>query len=319
MPYDAQGSLLTSRRLGIFLAVAEEGSLTRAAARLALSQPAVTRELRILERGLATVLFDRLPRGVRLTEAGETLLAGARALVRLEQDTCEALGELAALGRGSLVLAASNTIGNYVLPRVIVAFHRLYPRVTIDVRITNSREVLRLLGEDRIGLGFIESEASLSEDVEAQVFASDELVPVVAPSHPLAQASRISLDEALRGIMLLREEGSGIRAAVESRLQRLGRVPADTLTLGTTEAIKDVLRAGIGLALLPRPAVATELAAGLLVVLPLRRLLMRRPLAWVKRRYRRLGPAYTVFLQKLEEVGSSESDLRMTVERRPES
>ena len=319
MPYDAQGSLLTSRRLGIFLAVAEEGSLTRAAARLALSQPAVTRELRILERGLATVLFDRLPRGVRLTEAGETLLAGARALVRLEQDTCEALGELAALGRGSLVLAASNTIGNYVLPRVIVAFHRLYPRVTIDVRITNSREVLRLLGEDRIGLGFIESEASLSGDVEAQVFASDELVPVVAPSHPLAQASRISLDEALRGIMLLREEGSGIRAAVESRLQRLGRVPADTLTLGTTEAIKDVLRAGIGLALLPRPAVATELAAGLLVVLPLRRLLMRRRLAWVKRRYRRLGPAYTVFLQKLEELGSSESDLRMTVERRLES
>lgn len=319
MSYDAQGPWLTSRRLGIFFAVAEEGSLTRAAARLALSQPAVTRELRILERGLATVLFERLPRGVRLTEAGETLLAGARALVRLEQDTCEALGELAAFGRGSLVLAASNTIGNYVLPRVIVAFHRLYPRVTIDVRITNSREVLRLLGEDRIGLGFIESEASLSGDVEAQVFASDELVPVVAPSHPLAQASRISLDEALRGIMLLREEGSGIRAAVESRLQRLGRVPADTLTLGTTEAIKDVLRAGIGLALLPRPAVATELAAGLLVVLPLRRLLMRRRLAWVKRRYRRLGPAYTVFLQKLEEVGSSESDLRMTVERRLES
>ncbi len=318
MSYDAQGSPLTSRRLGIFLAVAEEGSLTRAAARLALSQPAVTRELRMLERGLATVLFDRLPRGVRLTEAGETLLGRARALVRLEQDTCEALDELAALGRGSLALAASNTIGNYVLPRVIVAFHRLYPRVTIDVRITNSREVLRLLGEDRIGLGFIESEAPLSGDVEAQVFASDELLPVVAPSHPLAKASRISLDEALGGIMLLREEGSGIRAAVESRLRHLGRAPADTLSLGTTEAIKDVLRAGIGLALLPRPAVATELAAGLLVVLPLRRLVMRRRLAWAKRRYRRLGPAYAVFLQKLEEVGSSESDLRMAVERRRE-
>lgn len=297
-PYSRRPSL-KSRRLEVFLAIAEERSITRASARLALSQPAVTRELRLLERELGTELFDRLPRGVRLTESGELLLQHVRKLVTVENDALETLSELGQLGRGEILLAASNTIGNYILPRVIVAFHRAHPRVAITVRIVNSREVLHLLDAEEIGLGFIETLSEPGKELAVETLARDVLVPVAASSHPLARSSRLSSRDILGQIFLLREEGSGIREAVHARLRRLGLVPPDTLTLGTTEAIKDVLLGGVGVSVLPERAVSAEVASGRLIVLSLPKLRIERELYWVHRRRRRLGAAPAAFLDML--------------------
>jgi DNA-binding transcriptional LysR family regulator len=302
MTYKAQTFPLHSRRLEIFCAVAEAGSLTRAAGLLALSQPAVTRELRALERDLGTVLVDRLPRGVRLTEAGRVLLEQARKIASLERDTLEALDELATLARGRLELAASNTIGNYVLPRVIAAYHQAYPRVTINLHIVNSSTVLNLLSEERVAAGFIEGPHPRNGDFEVEILTRDELVPLVSSQHPLAASLRHSLREVLAQVFLMREEGSGVGEAIRARFDRLRLRPVDTLTLGTTEAIKDVLLSGIGVSILPRMAVSTELAAGRLIILPIPKLVISRNLVWLRPRDRRPSAALSAFRLKLDEA-----------------
>jgi DNA-binding transcriptional LysR family regulator len=302
MTHKAQNFPLHSRRLEIFYTVAEAGSLTRAAGLLALSQPAVTRELRAFERDLGTVLVDRLPRGIRLTEAGRVLLEQARKIACLERDTLEALEELDTLARGRLELAASNTIGNYVLPRVIAAYHRAYPRVTINLRIVNSSTVLDLLSEERIAAGFIESPHPKNGDFDVEILTRDELVPLVASKHPLAASLWHSLRDVLGQIFLMREEGSGVGEAIRARFDHLRFRPVDTLTLGTTEAIKDVLLSGIGVSVLPRVAVSTELAAGRLIVLPIPKLVITRNLVCLRRRHRRPSAALSAFLLKLRET-----------------
>lgn len=291
---------LLSRRLEVFRIVAEEGSITRAAARLALTQPAVTRELGLLEKEIGAPLFDRLPRGVQLNEAGRVLITYVQRCSGIADDARRALDEFMSLERGQITIAASNTIGNHFLPGVIVAFHRRHPRVTIDVRITNSREVLRFLEEDRVSLGFVETKGELPEGYEAHLLTSDEMIPVVAPFHPLTKIPRPRVRDLLVHLVLLREEGSGMRAAVLERFERLGVTPPDTLSLGTTEAIRQVLLAGVGISILPRRAVTDDLASGRLVALSIPKLVIHRELHWVKRTHRRLGRAHGVFLELLQ-------------------
>src|SRR5438093_270946 len=139
--------------LAVFHAVAREGNVSRAAERLLISQPAVSKQLKELERSFGTFLFDRLPQGMRLTAAGQTLASYANRIFALEAETQQAMDELRGLRRGRLSVGASTTIGVYLLPEVFVRFHRAYPGIQLRLEIAGSDAICRWLEQGEVQLG----------------------------------------------------------------------------------------------------------------------------------------------------------------------
>lgn len=287
------------RHLAVFHAVAQSGSISGGAARLFVSQPAVSRELGELERRLGLPLFDRLPRGVRLTEAGQLLFDYAKRIFALEEAAQSALEELAELRGGHLAIGASSTIGMYVLPAQVAEFHRRHPGINVSLDVGNTRGIEEDLLEHRIALGFIEGPAKLDE-FEAQLFMHDEIVAVVAPNHPLAIRHDLAPKDLAEVQVVLREAGSGTRVIVEQALKVHGISLAETLAMGSTEAIKRAVIAGAGIAWLSRLCIADELAAGKLAILEIRGVQITRPLyaMWLKDTH--LTPAANAFLDMLD-------------------
>jgi DNA-binding transcriptional LysR family regulator len=155
--------------LAIFHAVAEEGSLTRAAERLHVSQPAVSKQLRELEKSVGMALFHRLSKGVRLTEAGELLAGYARNLFAIEAEAEHALGELRGLERGRLTVGSSTTIGMYLLPQVLAHFHRQFPRIELHLEIANAEQIRQRLTDNTLDLAL--SEASFPRPICRRKFS----------------------------------------------------------------------------------------------------------------------------------------------------
>src|SRR4051794_29934807 len=196
--------------LAVFHAIACEGSVSRAAKRLMVSQPAVSKQLRQLERSLGGGrLFDRLPKGVRPTAAGELLAGYARRIFALEAEAVQALAELRGLRRGSLSVGASTTIGVYLLPEVFVRYRRAYPDVRMHMEVANSEVIRRRLVEGAIDVGLTEGNVK-GDELDSTVFLRDELVPIAAPGHPLARRKRpVPAATLCREPFVVRETGSG--------------------------------------------------------------------------------------------------------------
>ena len=286
--------------LAAFHAVAQAGGMTRGAERLDVSQPAVSKQVRVLERALGVHLFDRIGRRVRLSRAGELLADYARRLFTLAHDAEEAMADVRAVRRGRLVIGASTTIGTYLLPGVLAEFSRRHPQVELLVRIENTEEVHRRLAGHELDLGLTEGLVE-DEDLDAEVFHQDELVLIAAPGHRLAGQPRVALSAVREEPFILREPGSGTRAVEERTLARLKVPVRAAMALGSTEAIKRVVAEGMGLAIVSRLAVHDECPAGALVVLPVAELHIDRPLHLVRRKGRRDGPALQAFCAVLRE------------------
>ena len=286
--------------LTIFHAVAQTGSMTLGAERLDISQPAVSKQVRELERVLGVHLFDRIGRRVHLSQAGELLADYARRLFALVHEAEEAMTELRAVGRGRLAIGASTTIGTYLLPCVVAEFWRRHPGVELLVEIENTEQVHRRLAGRELDLGLTEGLIE-DEELEAEVFHRDELVMIAAPGHRLAGRPRGPLSAVREEPFVLREPGSGTRAVEERALARLKLPVRVVMALGSTEAIKRVVAAGVGLALVSRLAVAAERSAGTLAVLPVVGLRIERALHLVRCKGRRDGPALQAFCGVLRE------------------
>src|SRR6516165_3036936 len=286
--------------LAVFHAAAQAGSMTRGAERLDISQPAVSKQVRQLERALGTHLFDRVGRRVRLSRAGEVLADYARRLFALAPEAEEAMTDVRAAGRARLAIGASTTIGTYLLPGVLAEFWRRHPRVELLVQIENTKQVHRRLAGHELDLGLTEGPVEEGE-LDAEVFHQDELVMIAAPGHRLAGRPRVPLSAVREEPFILREPGSGTRAVEERALARLKLPVRVVMALGSTEAIKRVVAAGVGLAVVSRLAVDAECAAGTLAVLPVAGLRIARPLHLVRRRGRRDGPALQAFCAVLRE------------------
>ena len=284
--------------LAIFHAAAESGSISAGAARLHISQPAATRQLRELEARLGSVLFDRLPRGVRLTETGQLLHDYAQRIFALEHEAENAIRDMEQLGGGEIKIGASSTIGNYLLPPVIAGFRRRFPAVELTVEIANTETIERDLVARRLVLGF--TEGPLSEpEVNAEVFMHDEIIPVAGAVHPLTHMRRVDPQALCRETLLIREPGSGTRSFIEGMLKRKRLEFKNVVCLGSSEAIKQVAAAGGGVAFVSRLVVESELRSGRLRVLRVAGLRISRPLHRVQLRRRHLPPAVQAFLALL--------------------
>lgn len=263
--------------LAIFHAVAESGSVSEAAKRLHISQPAVSKQLREFEEKEGLPLFDRLPKGMRLTAAGETLRAYARQIFAAEEDAERRLAELRGLQSGRLAIGASTTIGNYLLPAILARFQQTYPGVEVQLDIANTEMIQNRLLANTLDLGFTEGFVDNAQ-FDARVLGMDELVLIAAPTHPLLERTDLTATEVFREPCILREAGSGTRAVIERALHARGINLETRMSLGSPEAIKQAVAAGAGISLVSRLTVATELLAGTLRVVPVSDLHLERPL-----------------------------------------
>lgn len=285
--------------LSIFQAVAASGSISGGAQRLHVSQSAVSKQLAEFERAQGMALFDRLPRGVRLTEAGRLLLGYANRLFSIEAEAEQSLHDLRRLVRGRIAIGASRTIGAYLVPGLLAEFHRRYPDVEISLHVENTKAIETKLLAGEIDLGFAEGVVR-SDFLRYEVFAQDELVLIAAPGHPAAARRRLPLTALAGYPLLMHEVGSGTRAVTESVLAEHGIESRPQMTLASTEALKQTVATGVGLAILSSLAVRTEIEAGTLVTVPVKGLHIRRPLYLVQLDNASPGPSLEAFLALLK-------------------
>lgn len=290
---------LNLHHLELFHVVAQEGNVCRASRRLGVSQPAVSRQIHELEESLGLPLFERLPRGVRPTEAGEALAAHARAIFAMRERASRDMEERRDGAAGRLSIAASRTIGSSLLPTLLERFRATHPGPSLRVEIANTRGVEARLREGAIELGLVEGR--VSDEFESETFARDELVAVASPA--LLPATRRPRD--LAGFchlpLALREAGSGTRALVDRRMEERGIRVEPAFVLDGTDAIRAFAEAGLAAAFLPRVLVASQLARGTLVEVALKDVHLTRDFRWIRRRGQPLGPATSAFLSMVRE------------------
>ena len=286
--------------LAIFLAIAETGSLTASARKLHISQPALSRELKAFESRLGVTLFERHAKGMRLTQAGEVLRRYAERLFELERAAEAAMGDVAGAQRGRLSIGASNTIGTYVLPRVLAAFRRERPQVQVTLFIGNTEQVSQGVGDMRFTLGFIEGPLH-AKGLHTEIFQRDEIVPVACPEHPLFRRRQLSAGDLSGEPLLMREHGSGTRELVAEMLRRHQILEGGTMEFGSAEALKRAAVYGGGIAWLPRMSMVSELREGTLRELPVKALKIIRPLMVLSRERGPLEPVAEVFLHLLRQ------------------
>ncbi|WP_342379862.1 LysR family transcriptional regulator [Myxococcus stipitatus] len=273
---------LDPRRLETFRVVATTGQVSAASRLLHLSQPAVTAQVRQLERECGQPLLVRTARGVRLNEAGQRLLAYAQRHHQLLEEAALAVAGEDVL-KGELVLAASTTLASYVVPDLLASFLRLHRGLQVRLEVGNSEQVLGWVGEGRAPLGLVEGHARAA-GLRLEHYLDDELLPVVATHAPQELLQVRTLDMLQTVPLLWRELGSGTRAVLERALKRAGvrRGPqAGDLQLGGTETIKGAVAAGLGVGFLSRWSIQAELSSGRFRVLPLPDLRVRRTFSWV--------------------------------------
>lgn len=262
---------MTLEQLRIFIAVAERGHVTRASEVLGISQSAASAAIATLEARYGTKLFDRVGRGIELTETGRLFLREARAVLDRAAMARAVLQDLAGHATGTVAIAASQTIATYWLPRRLAAFHAANPGVRLNVVIRNTREVESAVVEGEVNIGLVEGPTQHPAVMRQQI-DQDHLVLVVAsnqPPLPVTAAGRLDL----RAInWVIRETGSGTRRGLEDLAFREGLTLDDLnifLVLPSNEAVREAIEAGAGATIISRHVVASAIAAGTLTAIPI--------------------------------------------------
>jgi DNA-binding transcriptional LysR family regulator len=285
---------MTIHQLRVFLAVARHNSYTRAAEELRLTQPAVSAQVRELERTLDSTFFERVGRTIVLTEAGKELLAYAQKVCTLLDEARLVMEELGELKRGRVAIAAVSTAGAYVLPSLLGAFRQRHSGISISLEVANRATVQRRLLHNEVDL-IVMGRPPEGVPHVAEPFLSDELVVIAAPSHQLAKAKKIPVERLGKEVFIAREVGSGTRINADEFFRQQGAQLSVGMELGDNSAVKEAVAAGLGIALLSRHAIRMELALRRLVVLDVKGLPLRRQWYVVHRQDKRLSRAAVAF------------------------
>jgi DNA-binding transcriptional LysR family regulator len=262
---------MADRRLQVFHAVAKHLSFTKAAEALFMTQPAVTFQIRQLEEQFNTRLFDRAHGRITLTSAGQVALEYAERILGMSSELDTRLKEMSGHVAGPLLVGASMTIAEYLLPRILGEFKSQNPGVVPRLFVANSEAVQARIAERSLDVGFIEGDSHLPSLV-TDTCAEDELQVVCAPSHPLAKLGAITPKLLTEHAYIGREPGSGTREVIDHYLEKAGVAPESqqlVMELGSPEALKGLAATGLGFAIMSRATVVKETQLGQLVSLPL--------------------------------------------------
>ncbi|MBS4099301.1 MAG: LysR family transcriptional regulator [Sulfuricella sp.] len=273
---------MADRRLQVFYTVAKQLSFTKAAELLFMTQPAVTFQVKQLEEHFNTRLFERSHSKITLTPAGRLAMEYAERILNLTNEMETRLMEMTGDVSGILLIGASTTIAEYMLPRLLGDFKSKFPQVQTRLTVANSETVESKVADHTLDIGLIEA-PSHHPHLEAEVCCEDELVVICAPNHPLAKQEIALPDQLAVQPYISREAGSGTREVVDDFFRRSGFNPEDlniVMELGSPEAIKGAVEAGLGIAIVSRATILKELKLGDLVAIRLQPSLMR-PLSLV--------------------------------------
>lgn len=297
---------MADRRLQVFHAVAKQLSFTKAAEVLFMTQPAVTFQIKQLEEHFNTRLFDRGHGRISLTPAGELVLTYAERILGLSGEMDVRLAEMTGEVGGSLLVGASTTIAEFLLPRILGEFKSKYPNVRPRLIVANSESIETRVAEHTIDIGFIES-PSHQPNLQTEVCCEDELQVICSPKFPLARQKEITPQSLVDHPFVSREPGSGTREFTEVYLRKHG-VDIDhmqpVMELGSPVALLEVVETGLGYAVASRTSVMKALRLGDLVSIPLKpRLTRKLSMVYPKEKFRsRLVTAFVDFAsEKLKE------------------
>ncbi len=270
---------MLSDSMRVFITVAEKKNFSKAAKALSLTQPAVSFQIQTLEQYYQTMLFDRVNRHVKLTAAGELLLDYAIHMNNLQAELERNMQQLTGHVKGELLVGASTTIGEYILPYVVGSFKHDYPDVNVTIQIMNTKDVAASVANKTFDLGIIEGPISDDLQMEQRNFLEDELVLAIPAEHPLAQKESITLEELKDLPYITREPGSGSRLIFEQAL-----IDADfdvenlnvVMELGSTTAIKSAIMGGLGISTISKWAVQDLVKTGKVAALSIDGLTLKR-------------------------------------------
>jgi DNA-binding transcriptional LysR family regulator len=262
---------MADRRLQVFHTVARLLSFTKAAESLHMTQPAVTFQVRQLEEYFNTRLFDRTHNRISLTDAGERVYEYAAQIFDLYAEMDNAVRDMTGEISGILIIGASTTIAEYMLPSLLGDFKKKYPDVNVHLKVSNSDGIVSMVENNDIDLGVVEAPV-LNKNLVVENCRNDSLVAIVPPAHELAGRTVVHLKDLLDHDFIAREEGSGTREVIEEYLAGAGIRPADltvAMELGSPEAIKGAVEAGMGVSIVSEVTIHKELQLGTLVALEL--------------------------------------------------
>jgi DNA-binding transcriptional LysR family regulator len=300
---------MTLRQLEVFLAVAREKSFSLAAKKIRSSQPTLSEHVSELETELGKQLFFRRGRRrvVTVTEAGRVFAEFAERAISAIEGGRQALADLDGLAHGSLLIGASTTPGLYVLPRIIAAFRTKYPGVDVKLQIANSQAIEGRVRERELDLGIVGGHALRPGEECLTAGMRDELVLIVAPAHAWSRRRDVTPESLADEPLLVREEGSATRSVTERALQRVKFRVA--MELDHTEAIKQGVMAGLGVAFVSLYAVQGEIAAGRLRALRLRGVRIQRHFHIIHHEARRVTASARAFMELFEQTARGTSGL----------
>lgn len=292
-------SRLSFRQLQVFKAVYELQSYSKAGDLLGLTQPAVSSQIRQLEQGLDQQLFEYVGRRLFYTAAGERLYESINTIFIELSDLQTDLGALKGHVAGELKLVAVNT-AQYMVPYLLRAFLDLHPQVSVRIKVVNRATALQRLNEnndDLVIMGMVPTDKPLA----SLPFLDNELVPVVPQGHPLLKQPEISAQQFLNSELLVREPGSGSRLALEQHCQQHRLLFAPAMEIGSNDALKHSVIAGLGVAVLPKLSILSELELGRLKIAKIEGFPLRRSFCVVHPQAKHPTPAMQAFLDYVQQ------------------
>ncbi|WP_291300833.1 LysR family transcriptional regulator [Desulfosporosinus sp. BICA1-9] len=270
------------QHLLVFKEVAETKNITLAAKKLHMSQPSISLQIQNLENQYGARFFDRTNKGVTLTKEGKIFYAHVRSVLDILANAKEQICALAKDQRGLIYLGATLTIGEYILPNILAFLYKTHPDVDFKVKIANTESISQDVLEKKIHIGLIEGPVPQHKDLKVENFWEDELVVVIPNFHPWASRKSITLTELPHERLVTREDGSGTRKVMEMALKERGLDPDQlnvTMELGSTQAIKQLVSAGLGITIISSLTVSREVDQKIFKTLKIQEAPIYRPLS----------------------------------------
>lgn len=288
------------RQIEVFCQVADQHSFSKAANAVFLSQPTVSEHMAALERTLGTRLFDRVRGAVTLTRAGQVFYGYAQKMLSMQKEAVRALDDLKGAVRGELSIGGSTIPGTYLLPALVKTFRETHRDVRVTIRTGDSAGILELLSQGAIEAGIVGTRVR-QRGIDATEIAKDELVVICPPSHAWARKKTLEPGELAAEPFVLRERGSGTRETMERQLSEAGAGPLNvSVEVDSTEEAKESVKAGLGVSIVSRRAIVTELAAGVLAAVRVKGVDLTRALTLVVSNERTRSGVCKAFLEHIE-------------------
>ncbi|WP_084456575.1 selenium metabolism-associated LysR family transcriptional regulator [Desulfogranum mediterraneum] len=285
------------RKLEVFCKVIELKSFTKAAEWAMLSQPTVSEHIRSLEQQLGQQLIDRLGRTVEVTPVGRLFYGYALKLIRLQEESLQAVERFSGHLAGRVILGSSTIPGTYILPRLLAALFKAHPDIQADLNIANSRATARKVMDGSYDLGIVGARWN-DRSLQWTRIYQDRLTLAVPPGSPLTARSSVQVEDLLGHPFILREPGSGTRKMVARILERKGCRENDlqkVTVIGSTAAVKEAIKAGLGISILSRRALSEDIDRATIIGLSLEDDAMERPFYLIQRKNRALTPVAAAF------------------------